>query len=70
MAILKLKVGDKVCYQPDYYGAKFENGVVKEIPEHTKKSVRVVYHCNGDWDNLENYTGALTSLRNLKFGWK
>lgn len=66
-----LKVGDKVHYQPLHYGiGKWENGIVKEIPEHTTEAVRVVYNCNDDWDNYQNYTSALTDLRNLNSGWK
>ncbi len=69
--IAKLKVGDKVHYQPDHYGKdKWENGMVKEIPEHTNDAVRVVYNCGGNWDEFENYTSALTNLRDLKLGWK
>jgi len=64
-----LKAGDRVYYQPEHYGTKFENGIVKEIPEHTKDSVRVVYNCGGDWGNYKNYTSALTNLRDLKKGW-
>jgi hypothetical protein len=78
-----LQVGDKVHYQPKHYintpiinkqGEeelinKFENGIVKEIPEHTKTSVRVVYNCNGEWNNYQDYTSALTDLRDLNFGW-
>jgi hypothetical protein len=48
--ISDLKIGDKVCYQPDHYkkDGKWENGIVKEIPEHTITAVRVVYNCAGD----------------------
>lgn len=68
---IQLKVGDKVYYQPKHYGEdKWENGVVKEIPEHTDTSVRVVYNCGDNWDHYENYTSALTNLSDLKIGWK
>lgn len=67
----ELKVCDKVYYQPDHYGLdRWENGVVKEIPTHTDDSVRVVYNCNNDWNNYQNYTSALTDLRDLFHGWK
>lgn len=67
----KLKIGDKVCYQPEHYGPdRWENGMIKEIPEHTTKMVRVVYNCAGNWDNFQNYTSALTDLSDLKLGWK
>lgn len=73
-----LKVGDKVCYQPEHYGpGEFENGIIKEIPSfaadesHTHfNCARVVYNCAGDWENYANYTSALTDLRDLKLGWR
>jgi len=70
--ISKLKVGDKVCYQPEHYknSGKYENGMIKEIPEHTNTSVRVVYNCAGDWDNFKNYTSALTNISDLNIGWR
>ena len=69
--IANLKVGTKVHYQPEHYGEdRWENGIVKEVPEHSIDSVRVVYNCGGDWENYKNYTSALTSLRDLKMGWK
>lgn len=69
--IAKLKIGQKVYYQPSYMSAEdAENGMIKEIPDHTNKSIRVVYNCNGDWDNFKDYTSALTNIRDLKLGWK
>ncbi|MCK9417600.1 hypothetical protein M0Q97_13240 [Candidatus Dojkabacteria bacterium] len=67
-----IKIGEKVYYQPDYYKAddKFENGIIKEIPEHTTTSVRVVYKCGGDWKNYKDYNSALTSVDDLYYGWK
>tara|TARA_R110000796_G_scaffold134390_1_gene250169 strand:- start:383 stop:610 length:228 start_codon:yes stop_codon:yes gene_type:complete len=67
-----LKIGDKVCYQPDHYKeeGEYENGMVKEIPEHINTSIRVVYNCAGEWDNFKNYTSALTSIRDLTLGWR
>ena len=67
----KLKVGDKVYYQPSHYPKnQWENGIIKEIPDHTFDSVRVVYNCGGDWNNYKEYTSALTNLRDLHLGWK
>ena len=67
----KLRVGDKVCYQPEHYAEEeWENGMVKEIPDFTTESVRVVYNCAGEWKNFADYTSALTNLRDLKAGWK
>lgn len=77
--IKKLKVGDKVYYQPEHYGdIRWENGLIKEIPDFaTDKTVpigynciRVVYNCAGNWINFKIYTSALTNLRDLKLGWK
>lgn len=80
--ISKLKIGDKVHYMPDYNIGKkyneetqqnediYENGIIKEIPEHSLDSVRVVYNCNGDWKNYKDYTSALTDIRDLYIGWK
>jgi hypothetical protein len=71
MDISKIKIGDKVHYQPEHYGHdKWENGMVKEIPNHTNDSIRVVYNCGGDWNNFKNYTSALTNIRDLKLGWR
>lgn len=71
MDISKLKIGDKVYYQPSHYEKdEWENGMVKEIPDHTTTAIRVVYNCAGDWDNFKNYTAAMTSITDLKLGWK
>lgn len=61
------EVGDKVTYVPDY--GRSNKGIVKEIPEHTDDSVRVVYNCNDDWKNYKDYTSSLTNVRNLVKGW-
>ncbi len=69
--VATLKIGDRVCYQPDHYAEdEYENGMVKEFPYHTNNSVRVVYNCAGNWDNFKNYTSALTYLRDLRKGWR
>ena len=82
--ISKLKVGDKVYYQPEHYKnilvldntteetvtEKWENGLVKEIPDWSTDSVRVVYNCCGDWNNYKDYTSALTNISDLYLGWK
>jgi len=68
----KLSIGQKVCYQPSHYKENgiFENGLIKEISQHTTEAVRVVYNCKNDWKNYKNYTSALTNLRDLQLGWK
>ena len=69
--ISKLKIGDKVHYQPDHYSDdEWENGMVKEIRDNINDSIFVVYNCAGDWNNFRNYTSALTNLRDLKIGWR
>ena len=70
--IADLKIGQKVHYQPDHYieEDKWENGVVKSIPEWTTDSAFVVYNCAGEWDNFKNYTAANTNIRDLKLGWR
>jgi hypothetical protein len=49
---------------------RWENGIVKEIPEWSLDSVRVVYNCGGDWKNYKDYTSALTNIRDLKLDWR
>jgi len=69
--ISKIKIGDKVCYQPSHFSeTEWENGMVKEIPGHTNNCIRVVYSCAGEWDNFKNYTSQLTGLEHLTLGWK
>lgn len=64
-------VGARVTYRASHLSIKApgEKGIVKEIPEHTDQAVRVVYHCGGDWDNYQNYTSALTDIKDLWLGW-
>lgn len=70
--IAKLKIGDKVHYIP-FKGcdeSEYENGMIKEIPDHTNTAVRVVYKCNGEWDRFKDYTSQLTNLNQIGLGWK
>lgn len=67
--VSKVRIGDKVCYQPSHYPPdRWENGMVKAVVGDC--SLRVVYSCNGDWKNFKDYTGALTNTRDLTEGWK
>ena len=69
--IANLRIGQKVHYQPEHYGAtRWENGIIKEIRENTLDSVWVVYNCNGEWERYKDYTSAKTNLRDLKLNWK
>ena len=78
MDISKLKIGDKVHYQPKHYrNDEWENGMIKEIPDfaddhnsHGYNCIRVVYKCDGNWKNFKDYTSALTNLDDLKLGWR
>ena len=70
--ILKVKIGDKVHYIP-FKGcdrSQVENGMVKEIPDHTNTAVRVVYNCAGEWNNFMDYTSVLTKIEYLEYGWE
>lgn len=65
---MRLKNGDKVHYTAPH-GAK-ENGIIKSISDDgDMKLAFVVYHCDDDWENYENYTGAATELDSLTIGW-
>ncbi len=69
--IARLKIGDKVHYLP-FEGCDeslYQNGMVKEIPDHTNNEIRVVFHCGGEWDNFMNYTSQLTPINKLQLGW-
>jgi len=77
--IAKLRKGMNVHYQPDHYGEdRWENGIIKEVPDFATdpksqvgyNCVRVVYNCAGNWGLYEEYTSALTNLRDLKMGWR
>lgn len=69
--IADLRIGDKVHYKPDYFREdQWENGIVKEIPPLISLNARVVYNCNGDWENYKEYTSALTQAKDLFLGWR
>ena len=59
-----LKKWDRVTYCPSH-GAK-EKGIVKEVRD---KIAFVVYHCDGEWDRYEEYTGSATNISDLRLGW-
>ena len=56
--------GDFVHYAP-FEGMK-KNGRIKSIE---KNCAFVVYNAEGDWENFEQYTAALTPLPQLRPGW-
>ena len=45
-----------------------ENGVVKTQCDDGVHYF-VVYNCNEDWDNYQNYTAARTHVSDLEGGW-
>ena len=55
-------VGRYVIYT-DINGLQ-EKGRIKSWND---KYIFVVYHCDNNWDNFKNYTGASTHPSNLKF---
>ncbi len=61
------KKGDKVCYDPKY--GKPEFGIVKSLNEYNPDVVFVVFHCNGNWNDYEQYTGQSVVKTDLKHGW-
>lgn len=67
---MDFKKGDSVHYIP-FEGCDeslIENGVVKR-EGNTKDTFFVVYNCNGEWHNYEQYTAALTNAFQLRPGW-
>lgn len=63
----QLIVGQKVMYL-NLPAGKCENGIIKSLTEDGKAAF-VVYNCNDDWENYENYTGVRTDLNDLCPGW-
>lgn len=60
------RTGQKVHYQPTVGDP--ENGIVKSCPA-GNVIVFVVYHCGGNWDRYQDYTGAATDVKDLRDGW-
>ncbi len=59
-----MKPGEKVTFSS--YNKK-EKGIVKSISD--SEHVFVVYHCDNDWGNYQNYTAARTHISDLTLGW-
>jgi hypothetical protein len=64
MNLSEIKKGDRVHYTPRF--GDTQNGIVKGV---TERGVWVVFHCDGNWDDYEHYTGSLTSSLYLNPGW-
>ena len=62
-----MKKGDKVKYT-DNLGV-VSNGIIKSLHDSTLIAF-VVYNCNDDWTNYQNYTGISTPITRLKLGWE
>jgi len=45
------------------------NGKVEQgrIKSWNNKFIFVVYHCNGEWERFQDFTGAATNSKNLVF---
>ncbi len=66
---MTFEVNQKVHYIP-FEGcdsSQYENGMIKSVREYNH--VFVVYHCNEDWENFNNYTAQCTIISKLKAGW-
>ena len=48
----------------EYHGQAGEREVGR-VKSSNHKWVFVVYHCDGDWDNFQNYTAAATNPDDL-----
>ena len=63
MTIANCKVGKKVTFTSAHIT---EKGIISSI---SGNNVFVVYNCNNDWENYQDYTGALTPASALTEGW-
>lgn len=61
-----MKIGDKVTYTPEY--GEYEKGIIKSFSD-SGFIAFVVYKCDNDWKNYQNYTGASTNIEDLILGW-
>lgn len=60
----KLTAGEKVTYAPEF--GKWQNGMVKSV---RGDIAFVVFQCNNEWGDFEQYTGQSTKISDLKLGW-
>lgn len=63
-----IKPGDTVTYTPHCPNPISKIGVVKSIADETH--LFVVYHCNGDWKEYQNYTAQNTDIKYLTMTWE
>ena len=66
----KLIVGAKCYYIPRKGAPKasYKNGMIKALSK-DPGSIFVVFNCNDDWKNFKDYTGQLTDIKQLRYGW-
>ena len=66
-----MNIGDKVHYIPfkKCVKSQYENGVIKAYHETRLDCVFVVFKCGEDWENYQDYTAALTNIKQLRKGW-
>ena len=57
----EFEAGSKVTYKNG------EIGMIKSLKDNSR--AYVCYHCKGQWDRIEMYTGQLTALKDLTLGW-
>lgn len=61
-----MQKGDRVHFTRG--SGKTQNGIVKSVTQ-SGDTAFVVYNCNGNWDNYENYTAISTNIDDLIEGW-
>lgn len=64
----KFEIGEKVTYTSPHANGEKDNGIIKSLTD-SGAAAFVVYHCGGNWDNYQNYTGCHTMLKHLSKGW-
>ena len=61
-----LSKGMKVHYTAPY--GTTENGIIKDLND-SQTIAWVVYKCDDEWSNYQNYTGCATNIQDLSIGW-
>lgn len=64
-----LKIGDKVTFWSTGGKLLYIHGIIKSFDDCGDPFVVYRYHCKSDWENFENYSGALTPIEFLIEGW-
>ena len=45
----------------------FQNGMVKSISD--DEHLFIVFNCNGEWNNIQNYTAQRTNIKQIGKDW-